>query len=408
MSAERILVRGVNWLGDAVMSTPALLRLREARPGAHLTLLTPAKLADLWRDHPAVDAVVAIGPGEGVWRVAARLRAGRFDLGLVLPNSPRSALELWLGGVPRRIGYAGALRNVFLTDPVPPRTGAVRMRKRRVSEVRRLCALAQPVAGRVCVGEAPSATRGGSDADGLRGFGAAAHHIYQYLHLVGALGASPAPLAPRLRVPEDEAGAVGRKFGLVATAADARPLFGLNPGAEYGPAKRWPSERFAAAARELTHRTGCRWVIFGGPRDTDLCAAIAQALSEASRRAAAHASAPAPAETSPLVVNLAGRTTLRELCAALQWCRVLLTNDTGPMHVAAALGVPVVVPFGSTAPELTGPGLPGDAQHQLIRGQAPCAPCFRRDCPIDFRCMTSISVERVVAAVIQASGLKGL
>ena len=98
---------------------------------------------------------------------------------------------------------------------------------------------------------------------------------------------------------------------------------------------------------------------------------------------------------------LAGQTGLGELMAALQACRVLITNDTGPMHVAAALGVPVVVPFGSTAPDLTGPGLPGDPRHQLLRSDAPCAPCFRRECPIDFRCLRDISVERVVAAVLR-------
>ena len=102
------------------------------------------------------------------------------------------------------------------------------------------------------------------------------------------------------------------------------------------------------------------------------------------------------------VVNLAGSTSLRELCAVLKLCRVLLTNDTGPMHIAAAVGASVVVPFGSTSPELTGPGLPGDAHHQLLKTSAPCAPCFRRTCPIDLRCLEGISVEAVAAAVRQA------
>ena len=89
--------------------------------------------------------------------------------------------------------------------------------------------------------------------------------------------------------------------------------------------------------------------------------------------------------------------------AALKFCRVLLTNDSGPMHVAAALGTPVVVPFGSTSPELTGPGLPGDSRHCLLKSDAPCSPCFLRECPIDFRCMTGITVERVVEAVLEVS-----
>ena len=101
--------------------------------------------------------------------------------------------------------------------------------------------------------------------------------------------------------------------------------------------------------------------------------------------------------------NLAGKTSLRELMSLLKACRVLLTNDSGPMHVAAALGTPVVVPFGSTSPELTGPGLPGDSRHCLLKSDAPCSPCFLRECPIDFRCMTGITVERVVEAVLEVS-----
>jgi len=103
------------------------------------------------------------------------------------------------------------------------------------------------------------------------------------------------------------------------------------------------------------------------------------------------------------VLNLAGKTTLQELCSLLKLCDAFLTNDTGPMHVAAAVGTPVVVPFGSTSPELTGPGLPGDPRHRLLKSEAACAPCFRRTCPIDFRCMTGITVESVVEAVVQTA-----
>jgi heptosyltransferase II len=166
------------------------------------------------------------------------------------------------------------------------------------------------------------------------------------------------------------------------------PLFGLNPGAEYGPAKRWPAERFIATAVELQRRTNCRWMIFGGKLDTELAARIAAEIT----RHLSHSLQP---------LNLAGQTSLRELCSLLKLCRVLLTNDTGPMHVAAAVGTPVVVPFGSTAPELTGPGLPGEQQHQLLRSHASCAPCFRRKCPIDFRCMYGISEAQVIEAVVK-------
>jgi heptosyltransferase-2 len=194
-------------------------------------------------------------------------------------------------------------------------------------------------------------------------------------------------VAPQLFVAPAEVAAARQKFGL---ENNARLVLGLNAGAEYGPAKRWPAERFMAAARQVQAQTHCVWLLFGGKNDAVTAAQIESALGP-----------------GPAVINVAGRTSLRELMALLQCCRVLLTNDTGPMHVAAAVGTPVVVPFGSTSPELTGPGLPGDARHQLLKSGAPCAPCFLRECPIDFRCLNGISVERVVAAVMSAMPAKG-
>ena len=186
-------------------------------------------------------------------------------------------------------------------------------------------------------------------------------------------------------VTPEEIEAAKKKFGLEKIAA---PIFGLNPGAEYGPAKRWPVEKFIAAAKEIQQRTNCIWILFGGKSDA--------AITEPNRIGNS-------AIAQSAILNLAGKTSLRELMALLKLCRVLLTNDTGPMHVAAALGTPVVVPFGSTSPELTGPGLPGDPRHRLLKSDAPCSPCFLRECPIDFRCMNGISVERVVEAVLSAS-----
>ena len=360
---RRILVRGVNWLGDAVMTTPALLRLREARPDAHTTLLTHAKLADLWRGHPAVDAVITFAEGEGVFQIARRLRAKQFDTALVLPNSPRSALEVFLARIPVRIGYAQPWRNFFLTQAIPARPGAVAMHKRSGAEIKRL------IAGEKSTEEKIPAT---------------AHQLHHYLHLAAALGAKTEPLAPRVVVSTQEVEAIRQRFQIPGGV----PVFGLNAGAEYGPAKRWPLERFVAAAVALQKRTGCAWLIFGGPGDVQLADDLAAALTR---------QAPAAA-----VFHLAGRTSLRELCATLKACAVVLTNDTGPMHLAAAVGTPVVVPFGSTSPELTGPGFPGDSRHQLLQSDAACAPCFLRECPIDFRCMNGISVERVVEAVLRA------
>jgi heptosyltransferase II len=200
-----------------------------------------------------------------------------------------------------------------------------------------------------------------------------------------------------LGVSAKELETVATRFGLQPEQhGHVRPLLGLNPGAEYGPAKRWPIDRFVLTAVDVQRQTKCRWLVFGGHRDIELANEITQRIAALCKEFTHYSSAAAP----PL--NLAGKTTLRDLCVLLKLCRVLLTNDTGPMHVAAAVGTPVVVPFGSTSWGLTGPGLPGDPRHQFLKGNAPCAPCFRRECPIDLRCMTSIAVTDAIDAVLRA------
>ncbi len=356
---QRILLRGLNWLGDAVMATPALLRLRQALPAARLSLLLPEKLAALWEHQPFLDDVLPFSPSDTLWQVSRRLRARRFTAALAFPNSLRAALELWLARIPRRVGAARPGRNLFLTTPVAPLPHAVPMRKRSLRQIRQLIA-------------------GGAPPPPIP---ALSHHVYHYLHLAGALGASTEPLPPRLDVAEDQMDEVRRKFGLARDGA--APWFGLNPGAEYGPAKRWPTDRFAAAAVALQKETNCRWLIFGGPADKVLAEKVTTEIRFAG-------SGP------DCVLNLAGKTSLRELTAALKLCRLLLTNDSGPMHLAAAIGTPVVAIFGSTSPELTGPGIPPGIE--VVRNPPLCAPCFRRECPIDLRCMNDISIGQVVEA----------
>ncbi len=352
MNREKILVRGVNWLGDAVLSTPALLRLRAARPTAHITLLTREKLADLWRAHPALDEVMTFAKAETVWQLAARLRRERFDVALVLPNSPRSALEVWLARIPQRIGYAAQSRNWWLTHPVARRPDEVRMRKRTVAEIKTLIDDPRETAAEV--------------------FPRSAHQVYHYLKLVAVLGANVEPLPPQICVTPDEVEAVCRQYGLAAEAQPHRLLLGLNPGAEYGPAKRWPAERFVAAALEIQKRRPCRWLIFGSKADHELAAEIASQIGPAT----CLPPQPSTLNPQPSVLNLAGATTLRELCALLKACRLLLTNDSGPMHVAAAAGTPVLALFGSTSPDLTGPAPAGELRHQILRSNVPCSPCF--------------------------------
>jgi heptosyltransferase-2 len=163
----------------------------------------------------------------------------------------------------------------------------------------------------------------------------------------------------------------------VQLAINRQPIkIGLCPGAEYGPAKRWLPERFAEAAEKISAQSSVRWILFGTPRDATVGDQIAAALGD-------HC------------VNRVGQTTLDQLIDELRECRLLLTNDTGTMHLAALLGVPVVAIFGSTEPRLTSPLGNG---HIVLRHHVECSPCFLRECPIDFRCMKAVSVQEVANA----------
>ena len=168
-----------------------------------------------------------------------------------------------------------------------------------------------------------------------------------------------------------------RKFLPRLKTNGAAAKLGLCPGAEYGPAKRWLPERFAEVALRIAEERPVQWVLFGTPADQERGAAIEAALG-------AHC------------LNRIGKTTLEALAAELGECALLLTNDTGTMHLASLVGVPVVAVFGSTEPRLTGPLGSG---HHILRHQVECSPCFLRECPIDFRCMKAVTVEEVVAAV---------
>jgi heptosyltransferase-2 len=194
---RRILIRGVNWLGDAVMTTPALLRLREKFPAAHITLLTPEKLRELWLNHPAINEIISFATDQNIFAIAKKLRAEKFDLALVLPNSPRSALEVFLARIPQRIGYARSWRNFLLTKNFFP-GATVKMRKRSAAEIKTLINLP------------PEKTQNLK----LKIQNFSNHQIYDYLNLAATLGANSEPLAPKLSVMPEEIAAAKSKFGL--------------------------------------------------------------------------------------------------------------------------------------------------------------------------------------------------
>jgi lipopolysaccharide heptosyltransferase II len=339
----RILIRSSNWLGDAVMTVPAVRAIKRGRPDAHVTMLTPAKLADVWRLVPEVDEVIPFDPPRGPlralrslfhpWKVARKLRGQEFDAAVVLPNSIRAAFEVWLAGIPRRVGYPGHKGRGFFLDQV------LREKKRRKQET------------------APRPQ----------------HQVYHYLRLAEFIGAEipemPFALPHERRTPS--------KCARIAVC----------PGAEYGGAKRWLPERFAEVIKTLNLARECEWTLVGTFKDRVVAEEIV-----------AQAGAPGNVE------NRCGQTSLEQLIGILRASDVLLTNDTGTMHLAALLGVPTVSIFGSTEPVLTGPLGSG---HAILRHKVECSPCFLRECPIDFRCMKGVEVREVMAAVLGKVGGRG-
>jgi len=309
----RIVLRSPNWLGDAVMCQQVARAFQSGRPDVRLAVLAPAKLAGFWQRVPGVDEVIAFSKEDSVFSIAKKLR-GRFDAAVLFPNSLKSALEVWLAGIPRRVGFAGHHRRALLNQIVPPPK-----KKLRHPE----------------------------------------HHVDRYWRIAARCGAElPPPMPPQWKPPA----------GI--------PVIGICPGAEFGPAKRWPAERF----REVIGRINvpCRWILVGTAADAPLAGTISEGFGN--------------------ITDLTGKTSLEELMDVLCGLTVLLTNDTGTMHLADFLGVPLVAIFGSTEPALTGPRGPAST---AIRHQVECSPCFLRDCPLDFRCMKEITTEEVVSALLQ-------
>lgn len=313
----RVVIRASNWLGDSVISMPAVRALKRGRPDAHITILAPAKIAAVWRLLPEVDEVLSLGKMTLRGVRALLRRQAPFDVGVVFPNSLRSALELWLGRVPRRVGYAGHHRRWLLQQVVAP----------------------------------------------IERKGPPPHQVEHYLDLVRSLG-----------------GEAGTTEIALAGAPTVGPgtRYGLCPGAEYGPAKRWLPERFVETAVAI----GGHWTLFGTAKDAEVGAEIAAALGES-------------------CTNRIGLTTLEQLIDELRGCALLLTNDTGTMHLATLLGVPVVAVFGSTEPTLTGP-----LGHRsvVVRHQVECSPCFLRECPLDFRCMKAVTSAEVAGKIAALRG----
>lgn len=339
-SLRKIMVRATNWIGDAVMSLPALEALRARFPAAEIVLVAKPWVSELYWHHPVVSRQVVYNPaGEhkgarGFWKFAEVLRAEEFDAAILFQNAFHAAWMAWCARIPIRVGYARDGRSVLLTD-----------------------ALEVP----------PAATYG--------------HHSYYYLQLLFRAGLID-KLQPvqEIRLVLEEAEKIwAAKHVARLGLGGPRFLVGLNPGAAFGPAKRWLLHRYALLADRLIGAFHADVLIFGSPAEKPLAEEIARAMKH-----------------TPTI--LAGETSLRQLMALLAQCRLMISNDSGPMHLAAALGVPLVAVFGSTDERATGPM---GARARIVKHPVVCSPCGRRACPIDFRCMRRVMVEDVYKAVVK-------
>ncbi len=327
-------MRAPNWVGDAVMSVPALRELRRVLPEARITLVARTGAADIFIDADFIDDVL-IYDRSGVastWRQVREWRRRQFDLAVLLQNAFEAALIASLASVPGRIGYDTDRRAFLLTNPIP-----------------------------------------------LPGWKDERHESFYYLNIVRELKcllygtSSVETIEPHFGLNVSaERQQHARKLLHETGARIGAPLILLCPGSINSRAKRWPAERYAALGDRLIE-SGANVVLIGSPGEVDVSQDVCK-----------------HAQRQPIV--LTGTTTVAEATAIISIADILITNDTGPAHIGAALGTPTLVIFGPTNPLTTYPFSPSA---EVIRSPPDCAPCMLRDCPIDHRCMTAITPEEV-------------
>jgi len=333
---KRLLIRSTNWIGDAVMTTPAVRTIRHHFPDASISLLAKPWVAPVFAHSPHVDEIIVYEANDrhqgamGPIRLARDLRSHDFDAAILLQNAIEAALIAFLAGIPIRVGFDTDARRLLLTHPVRC-TRAIK----------------------------------------------AIHQTGYYLKILEGVGVPPRGQALELSV-----GDTDRKRTEEILAGQGvlpgRRIVGLNPSATYGPAKQWFPERYAALGDRLSRTLDATIVIFGGPADRDLGKHIAGMMD-------------APA------VDLSGRTTLGEAMALIERCDAFVTNDSGLMHVAAAVNTTLVAIFGSTNSTTTSPF---SATSRIVRVPIECSPCMKPVCPLGhMNCMRQVSVEMVAEAV---------
>ncbi len=346
-----MVVRSPNWLGDAVMAMPAVRNLKMALWRDKLIVASPEKLAPLWKICPFVDEVLVLPKPRKLFAVASAIRAKKCRSAILLPNSLRTAAEVFLAKVPQRAGYASTGRRFLLTDviPIPP------FNPHRFHHSNYFLDLVVALGG-------PGDTE------------------FPALSLQGVNGGLKLPEIPDINGPqvEDENGGHARSERSIHSTKVV-----LCPGAEYGPAKRWGLKNFAAVGAHFQRNHGFTVQILGAPGDIETARELETELRGVG------------GVPESAVVNKTGGTTLEEFMAELDSARLVVCNDSGAMHLASSLGVPTVTVFGSTEPRWTGPM---GAHATVLRRHVPCSPCFLRTCPLDLRCFKAITPDMAIEA----------
>ena len=334
----KILIRATNWVGDAIMALPALRAVRARFPEAQIAIVARPYVADIYRDQQICDQIIdydlqGVHAGfSGRERLAEKLRLQKFDVALLLQNAFDAAWVAWRANIPERIGYARDGRRFLLTKAVPvPKPGEVPL-----------------------------------------------HEKFYYLELLRRAGwveslSDESFIA--MIVPEEKR-SLASSFLLKSGARPNALRIAIGAGASYGSAKCWAPSRFAEVANRLQTQTDADIVLFGTATETAVSNAIAAEL----RRAP---------------IDLTGKTAISDLPALLSHCHLFIGNDSGAMHVAAAVGLPVVAVFGPTDPRGTAPATP---RSTVVQEKPYCSPCFLRRCPTDHRCMTKVTPDMVEAA----------
>jgi len=335
-SINRLLVRSTNWIGDAVMTTPAVRAIRKNFPNTEIYILAKPWVVPIFENNPYVNQIVIYdseGQHKGLigkLRLARDLKRFHFDAVILLQNAFEAALITFLAGIPCRIGYSTDGRGALLTHAI------------------------------ACTSEIKKA-----------------HQTDYYLSILRGLDLITDGQTLNLEVSKnDETRA--REILQLQGLSPKDKWIGINPAATYGPAKQWFPDRYAELGDRIHNVLGRPVILFGGPGDQDLGEKIAHLMQHR-------------------LVDLSGKTTLGEAMALIKYCELFITNDSGLMHVAAALHVPLIAIFGSTNPETTGPW---DPNSRIVRISTECSPCLKPDCPENhLNCMKQIDVDMVFQVV---------